>query len=514
MVENWTCPKCNAFNPPRRNVCWQCKHNRRVKPRVSAKVAKKGTKATTLFLGFGLIGSAILACGTLIFFLLTISDAGRSTANNASASQMIIASQGGSVELANDTRVDIPKDALASNARVSVSIPTQLDDKILFPKNTAVTIREINASGVSLKSPIPLTFSYASLQRQESLSPDAVFVARWDGTAWQYLEGDIDSQRKTVTAKTDHLSIFGVFDLQSFVDGVFKGRPLPCRANQKTDQAYKDLVREINKANISETLIEREINVYQIDRFNNFAASSEECIYADRAWLDDKSKWLPVSKRYLLEEPILAHELSHIVRGYTKYTEYDITRTILKEILRRRKAKDFMREFGTALLALSDAERRYDANAMLSHYSTLVSNISRLMSDYMDMRRDICAQLQEMELKADKDGVTWAGHHKGETNEVGLVFSYFLQERKYTCEPPINFHPTGVVRAQRIRDVFGLGSYGGIFGTVYESGGYQVSQALGVTFKIDNQKIEQEVDENGQFLVTGLSLGQHTNHWC
>jgi hypothetical protein len=24
MSTNWVCPQCNAYNPPRRNRCWQC----------------------------------------------------------------------------------------------------------------------------------------------------------------------------------------------------------------------------------------------------------------------------------------------------------------------------------------------------------------------------------------------------------------------------------------------------------------------------------------------------------
>ncbi len=67
-----------------------------------------------------------------------------------STSRMISAAHGGSVELADGTRVDFPVGALASDAQVSVSVLSPAVFKI--PADTSASVREINVGNVSLNS--------------------------------------------------------------------------------------------------------------------------------------------------------------------------------------------------------------------------------------------------------------------------------------------------------------------------------------------------------------------------
>ena len=459
-----------------------------------------------LFMALGIALIVSVAILAITFFQMTrsqvsppLSVTDTSTPNNLSASQVIIASQGGSVELSDGTRVDIPADALESDTRISISIPSQLDDEITLPKNSAALIREISASDVSLKRPIRLTFSYTSLQHQESLSPDTIFVARWDGDDWQYLGGDIDSQRKMVTVETDHLSIFGVFDLPS-LDALFSGLKSflsTCTPNWTTDLEWTQLVSVISQANSGVVSIQG-ANVYLRGNFGTFAASEGGYIFADRTWFEREADWLPASQRNLLVEPILAHELSHIVRGSTNI---EVTSLVLKEALGGVSVNDFMREMGAYLMALSFAVSRGDCDATLDHLNTLVFTLPRLAL-MQSLQKDTCAKLQQLELTADEDGVGWASHYSGEINAIGLVFSHWLQKRggDDSCT-----HPSGFVRAQQIRAVLAMGSDGGVFGQVVGIGG----SLSDVTITIDNQ-ITEWTDENGQFLITGLFVGTHT----
>ena len=65
MTENWICPKCKAYNPPRRQACWQCGHSPAKDTSHTSQRFSLGKPLGKFILGIGIV--IILTC---IVFLI------------------------------------------------------------------------------------------------------------------------------------------------------------------------------------------------------------------------------------------------------------------------------------------------------------------------------------------------------------------------------------------------------------------------------------------------------------
>ena len=428
--------------------------------------------------------------------------------SSTSTSRVIVATQGGRLGLADDTQVDVPPNALESDASVHITIlPTQ-PEGILVPQDSPVIFREINASGVALKQPVKLTFSYASLETQSSLDPDMLFVARWENGQWVYLGGEVDAQRKTITVDTEHFSIFGIFSLPSLDTLLAELKDYLSKCNlppiTQQDNQLTQLVNQIGQVNAAKLPSPMpKLNVYLGPGLNNFSGTPSPkvgCAYilADKDWFEGRAAWLPKDKRNLLAEAILAHELSHILRGKTTY---DGMTDALKQMARSEGDAFVKKKLGKYWADLWFALLKGDILTVINANDKLMSAASEYIGQ--SIVKDTCPNLQQMELAADADAANWVSNYVGDANAVGLIFARYFQNSgpEGSCD-----HPSGTTRAQQIRTRLAMGPNGGIFGKVTGANG-EVLREVDIT--IDNKTVGK-TDDNGQFLFAGLSVGKHT----
>lgn len=416
-------------------------------------------------------------------------------------SKMINAGEGGSVELADGTRIDIPPGALSSDTVVSISVPATSNLVAALPKDAIVVIREINAQGSAINRPVKLTFPYIA-QAQDDMRHDSV-VAWLDGRNWTLLDGQIDSQRRTIAVEINHLSTFGVFNLPSpdtLIHSMVDSACGPKNLNSHWTQ-LANAIREKNNA--SEAL--PKVNVYNQEKWNTFSLiklNEIKFILADDSWYNDEAAWIPIAKRDLLAAPILGHELSHGVRGDM---ELDSVSSILKEAIRSMSGSEYQRLFKAYLITSYLAILNGDCIEARLGLGSLV-NASILYAT-----KDTCARYQQIELNADLDGANWASRYAGDPSLVGLIFIHWLKERGGAdfCT-----HPSGLVRAKNIQANLKLDSKGGVFGTITVIGVSPLRASPGAPLAdVDitlNDRLIAKTDENGQFMVIGLDPGDYT----
>lgn len=425
---------------------------------------------------------------------LTPSPTPTATDSNAISKEMV-AAEGGSIELSDGTRLEIPPGALATDGKVSIARLDVLPSEAGNLDGLQYQAYEISAPTHTLAVSATITFSYQGLPMDDALAPDAVFAAYWDGQGWELLDSEVDPTSKTLSFETEHFSIFSVFlapTLDALRDALLPPFFRSCYDwFAKSSQTYPQESRlsQLTAGIAASNAGAPASPVYRADGYDNFAAY-DKVVVADIKWFDGLAAWLPKAKRDLLLVPILAHELSHVTQGYSKFTvaaevlAKSIGMTSLDEALR-----EALRGFYTMILAIG----RNDCEATFESSSDFLTNITTGALS--------CAKWHEREIAADEDGVVWAAKYAtekgiGTASEVGLIYAHFFEE---IDAPSYCSHPAAKLRADQAIAILGLGQEGGIYGKVTPAG---------VEISVD-RKLVDKADENGQFLVTGLTPGNH-----
>ncbi|MDE3091336.1 MAG: FHA domain-containing protein, partial [Chloroflexota bacterium] len=244
-----------------------------------------------------------------------------------SVSQMIRASQGGSVQLPDGTRVDIPPGALAEDMQISISAVSAPQTPGGPQEIPSTVFREFGPSGTKFQKPVRVTLPYRAMDMSDALVPDALFVARWDGVQWTYAGGTVDAATKTIKAEVDTFSEYVPLKILST-------QGLKDWWQEVRGKVWRKRLDEISKT-YSQTLttLAEQIHtgpypwrVYDVAGHNNFSAlgfaspnakDNYEIIEVDKSWYDKLTPVheLPVVKRNLLLGAILGHEEAHQVNN-------------------------------------------------------------------------------------------------------------------------------------------------------------------------------------------------------
>jgi hypothetical protein len=406
---------------------------------------------------------------------------------------IVKAQEGGIVELPGDTRIEIPPDALDTDAKITISIPEETNIELISLDDPTSLVRDITLASGSLKKPVKLIFSYNDFPVNEMLAPDAVIAAHWDGYQWSYLESSIDPVNKTVAVETVHFSRFGLFALPK-VDNVFAKLSDLLLGCWKTsgDTEWSTMVTQISRSNATSL---NTVYVYLDNNRGTFSAMLEQkYIIGDRKFFNQESSWLPAKERHLLAGAFLGHELAHLVSGYP--TDLEITSEALKESSETMSFSDFGEMIGISLRRLLSSILARNCTATIRNFNETYD----IVLIYLQ-KEGKCTKFHSNELKADELGTTWAGKNAGDINAVALVFAHWFDQKgnQSGCT-----HPSGTERGTNIRETVAMGEDGGIFGTITVSG--TGKPILGVKITTDNGKSE-ETDEEGKFLITGLPAG-------
>ncbi|HRY29505.1 MAG TPA: hypothetical protein P5079_05630, partial [Elusimicrobiota bacterium] len=144
--------------------------------------------------------------------------------------QTSVGTTGGSVTLPDgnasdgETFVSIPEGALAQTVVVTIAAKNvaAAPDGTTVGRQYALAAYEFGPSGTTFLKPVTLTLLYSDADQNGFVEDPAtglntaiaetelrVFVH--DGFQWQNLGGTVDAAKNTVTAKTMHFSVFGVF---------------------------------------------------------------------------------------------------------------------------------------------------------------------------------------------------------------------------------------------------------------------------------------------------------------
>jgi hypothetical protein len=408
----------------------------------------------------------------------------------------IVAAEGGSIELSDGARLEIPPGALKQDGTVSVARLEALPSEAGNLDGLQYQAYEITARVHTMAVSVTITFPYQDFQMKDAFAPDAVFAAYWDGSEWKVMKGAIDSVQKTVSVSTDHFSLWGIFRLPS-ADKMAKDfeSAIATGSNHTEGDPELDTIME-ELAEVNSPV--KSFPIRLVPGFRNFAyVPNDSDINADMDWLRSVGGWIPEGKRELLLVPILAHELSHANRG-------DNTFSILFEAIlqqlglgnRSPQVDSVIRDEtlrGLARLALALAMDNKKEAQDLTEYLRLA---------IFPIYRDMCGTTNEKELTADKEGVLWAKRYierkndRGSAAEMGLIYATFFDrlDQSWSCD-----HPSSSSRIDEIFINLRLGSEGGIYGKVTPAGA-EVSV---------DRILVGKADDNGQFLVTGLAPGKH-----
>ena len=113
------------------------------------------------------------------------------------AEKLIRAADGGYVEL-NGFRVDIPAGALASDATITIDLPT---DPLLAKR----VLADFGPHGLQFNQPVTLSFPLANVL----LSGAPVQVSRWEDDHWVGLGGWLSAGGTRLNGTTPHFSRYG-----------------------------------------------------------------------------------------------------------------------------------------------------------------------------------------------------------------------------------------------------------------------------------------------------------------
>lgn len=471
---------------------------------------------TSFVLRMRRLDTLIVSLGLIVGFLAIPTISTMQTQKAASSStyvlRLIESAQGGSVQLSDGTRVDIPPGALASNAILSISASPTSGLPIDAYKDSALVVREISAAGVAIKRPIKIILPYGQQQSRSRLAPDAVFGAYWDGTQWHSLGGLIDPQKKTVTFETDHLSIFALFEFPGVEEllALMRLSTPFCNASDlgapKFDSHWTEIANAIARAN--STAIPGKLPTlgsYDQKGLGDFRSEDSGAIIGDSQWLLTKIDWLPKDKSDLLLQFIIAHELSHIARGESALKE---TAEELRDLVGISPTPEFLASFGAALMDLRTADQKGDCEKRRMARTRLED---LALEGLARITRVSCAGWQQRELNADLDGVSWARQVSGDAHTTGVLAVHFL---KVTDRPDSCSHPSDQLRARQIASGFAMGSNGGMYGTVSVAGISPLATAPGQ--RLENVQVTVDgrssvtTDSDGKFLITGIFPGDHS----
>ena len=333
----------------------------------------------------------------------------------------------------------------------------------------------------------------------DALAPDAVFAASWDGQSWELLDSEVDPVQKTLSFETNHASTLSIFaapapdalrnvllppffrSCSDWLGGSNKAYP----QEPKLSQLTAGIAASNTGAPASPA--------YRSDGSGDFAAF-DKVLLVDNAWFDRLAAWLPQDKRDLLLAPILAHELSHVAQGDSKFA-------VAAEVLAKSSGMTSIDE------TLSQALRNYyklvlaigqkDCKATFESSNAFLTDISTGALS--------CASWHEREIAADQDGVAWAAKYAtdqgiGTASELGLIYAAFFEriDAPSYCSPP-----AAKLRADQTIAILKLGQEGGVYGKVGPAG------IAGGEVRLDNKAVGK-LDDAGQFLVTNIAPGAHT----
>jgi len=91
---------------------------------------------------------------------------------------------------------------------ILVSIPTSVPPPP--PQGSIVAFYDFSPAGATFTPPMTLTLKYDPATLLSGVSPDALYIAYWDGSQWQKLTSTVDTATDTVTALVPHFTDFGV----------------------------------------------------------------------------------------------------------------------------------------------------------------------------------------------------------------------------------------------------------------------------------------------------------------
>ncbi|MDD5701127.1 MAG: InlB B-repeat-containing protein, partial [Dehalococcoidales bacterium] len=102
---------------------------------------------------------------------------------------------------------------ITRNVREVVSALTleTLTDPPAPPADHALVLAySFGPDGAAFDPAVRLSFSYNPAALPDGMSEEDLYIAFWDGTQWQALDGQVDTQTGTVTASITHFSTYGL----------------------------------------------------------------------------------------------------------------------------------------------------------------------------------------------------------------------------------------------------------------------------------------------------------------
>jgi len=103
---------------------------------------------------------------------------------------------------------------------LSVTVPNTVPPS---SPDTIVMVYDLGPDSATFTPPVTLTMHYDPAALPPGVAEDTLYIAYWDGSAWQALPGTVDTQGNTVTALLSH---FGTFALM--------GKPAPVSTTTTT----------------------------------------------------------------------------------------------------------------------------------------------------------------------------------------------------------------------------------------------------------------------------------------
>ncbi|MFC2061800.1 gliding motility-associated C-terminal domain-containing protein [Elusimicrobiota bacterium] len=115
-----------------------------------------------------------------------------------------------------DTFVKLPAGALKEDIKVSIS-QKDADKADKRDSKAPVAVYDFTPDGRLFKKPVTISILYFDLDDDgevddTKVDEDDLKIFHWDGFEWRLIGGKVDSDKNTVTAKTMHFSLYGLFE--------------------------------------------------------------------------------------------------------------------------------------------------------------------------------------------------------------------------------------------------------------------------------------------------------------
>lgn len=416
------------------------------------------------------------------------------TTEGVTVSKEIVAAEGGTIELSDGTRIEIPPGALKQDGTVTVTRLDALPQEAGDFSGLSYKAYDIKAPTHTLEVSATITFSYEDLPMDDALAQDAVFAAYWSGTDWQVMEGMVIPETQTLTFSADHFSPFSLFSLPSPSEfgkrlDKFLGERLGIGAPPDT-RGWLDIVNAIKPPPGDSW----EVRTYRLTS-SPFVAiphfAGDYIILTDPTWYDAQPlvQDMPHAKRDLLAAAFLGHEMAHHIQGDTDFVKS------LSESLSQipQNFTNALAPFPKLWIALTQA-----------NWEPFFAAIQ----EYGQM--SLASQIYK-ESRADGSGFRWAKEasekwFEGSVDGSDVGIETILTVAHFFAQLPPNpedtEHPVPKARADQLRNLLPSG-IGGLYGEVSTAG--KAPEKVRITY--EKTGVWTITDAEGRYFLAPIPNG-------